>query len=94
MHLDISTRRIARSSAGRPWTTIAIWIVLIVVSLVLFAALFAPTTQMSFSNNPDVMRADELLEAGDMDGVTVWKQIIKAIDELQVAEVPEGMEVH
>ena len=40
------------------------------------------------------MRADELLEAGDMDGVTVWKQIIKAIDELQVAEVPEGMEVH
>ena len=28
------------------------------------------------------MRADELLEAGDMDGKTVWLRITKAIDEL------------
>ena len=28
------------------------------------------------------MRADELMDAGDMEGVTVWKMILKAIKEL------------
>ncbi len=28
------------------------------------------------------MRADELMEAGDMEGVTVWKMILNAIKEL------------
>ena len=36
------------------------------------------------------MRHDELLEAGDMDGCAVWKQILKAIDELMSEEVPFG----
>ena len=29
------------------------------------------------------MRADELLEAGDLDGAAAWKRIIKAIEELK-----------
>ncbi len=29
-----------------------------------------------------LMRADELTEAGDMEGVAVWKRIVKAIEEL------------
>ena len=64
MSLDISTRGIARASAGRPWTTIAIWIALILTGLALNATLLgdALTTEFSFSNNPDVMRADDLLE--------------------------------
>ena len=40
------------------------------------------------------MRADALLEQGDMDGVAVWKRIIKAVDELLVKERPEGARVH
>ncbi len=28
------------------------------------------------------MRTDELMEAGDMEGVTVWKMILNAIKEL------------
>ena len=28
-------------------------------------------------------RADELLEAGDMDGCAVWKQIVAAVEDLQ-----------
>ncbi len=28
------------------------------------------------------LRADELMEAGDMEGVAVWKMILKAITEL------------
>jgi hypothetical protein len=40
------------------------------------------------------MRADKLLDQGDMDGVTVWKRILKAVDELLEQERPEGTRVH
>ena len=40
------------------------------------------------------MRADELLEAGDMDGQGVWKRILAAVDELMSEEWPEGVKVH
>ena len=40
------------------------------------------------------MRADELLEAGDMDGKAVWLQITKAIDELLSNERPEDATVN
>ena len=40
------------------------------------------------------MRADELMETGDMDGRAVWLRIVKAIEELQSQERPEDAEVH
>ena len=40
------------------------------------------------------MRADELLEAGDLDGQAVWKRILAAVDELQSRERPEGEKLH
>ncbi len=40
------------------------------------------------------MRADKLMEAGDMDGRTVWLRIVKAIEELLAKERPEGEKVH
>ena len=40
------------------------------------------------------MRADELMEAGDMEGRAVWLRIIKAIEELLSEERPDGVEVH
>ena len=40
------------------------------------------------------MQADEMLEGGDMEGVAMWKRILKAIDELQLEERPEGAGVH
>ncbi len=40
------------------------------------------------------MRADELLEAGDLDGYTVWKRILRAVEELQRAEPGPGVRVH
>ena len=40
------------------------------------------------------MRADELLEAGDMEGKAVWLRILAAVDELLSGERPEGTEVH
>ncbi len=40
------------------------------------------------------MRADELMDAGDMDGEAVWLRIMKAIEELQAEERPGDAEVH
>ena len=40
------------------------------------------------------MRADELMEAGDMEGRAVWKMILKAIEELLSKERPGDAEVH
>lgn len=40
------------------------------------------------------MRADELLDAGDMDGLAVWKRILAAVEELQSKKLPEGAIVH
>ncbi len=40
------------------------------------------------------MRADELMEAGDMDGRAVWLRIVKAIEELLSEKRPDDAEVH
>ena len=40
------------------------------------------------------MRADELLENGDLEGKAVWMRILKAIEELLSEERPEGAGVH
>ena len=39
------------------------------------------------------MRADELMEAGDMEGEAVWLRIVKAIEELLSEERPDDAEV-
>ncbi len=36
------------------------------------------------------MRADAMLEAGDLDGYAVWKRIVKATEELLSKERPDG----
>ena len=40
------------------------------------------------------MRADELLDAGDLDRQAVWKRILAAVEELMSEERPEGIRVH
>ena len=40
------------------------------------------------------MRADELIERGDMEGAAVWKRILRAVDELLARERPKGTMVH
>jgi hypothetical protein len=39
------------------------------------------------------MRADELLESGDLDGAAVWKRIVRAVGELLSKERPAGVTV-
>jgi len=40
------------------------------------------------------MKADEMLAKADVDGQAAWMRIMKAIDELQAEDVPEGESVH
>ena len=40
------------------------------------------------------MRADAMLEAGDLDGYAVWKRILRAVEELQGTEPKPGEAVH
>ncbi len=40
------------------------------------------------------MRADRMLEIGDLDAQAAWKRILKAIDDLLAVEPPEGERVH
>ncbi len=40
------------------------------------------------------MRADAMLEAGDLDGVAVWRRVLRAVEELQGAGPKPGEAVH
>ena len=40
------------------------------------------------------MRADAMLEMGDLDGYAVWKRVLRAVGELQSVELGPGMKVH
>ena len=39
------------------------------------------------------MRADVMLDKGDLDGYEVWKRIVKAVEELLSKERPAGVMV-
>ena len=39
------------------------------------------------------MRADAMLEKGDLDGYAVWKRIVRAVEELLSKERPAGVTV-
>ncbi len=40
------------------------------------------------------MRADAMLEKGDLDGYAVWRRIVKAVEELRRADPAPGAQVH
>ena len=40
------------------------------------------------------MRADAMLEKGDIEGCAVWKRIVKAVEELLRAESVDGERVN
>jgi RND superfamily putative drug exporter len=64
MKLNLSTEGLARASSRRPWTTIGIWIVVIVAALGINVTLLADamTTEFAFTNEPEFQRGYDLLE--------------------------------
>ena len=63
MKLNLSTEGIARASGRRPWITIGAWLVVLVAAIVLAGTLLgdALTTEETLTNNPESVRADNLL---------------------------------
>ena len=64
MAINLSTESLARGSAKRPWLTIGIWVLVVIILLALRATLFedAISTEFAFTGNPDSKQADDLLE--------------------------------
>ena len=62
--MNLSTESLARASSRRPWVTVALWIVLLVVALVLTGTVLQDslTTEFAFTNDPDSQKALNLLE--------------------------------
>ncbi len=56
------TQSLARASARRPWWTVGLWIVGLIVALVLTATILDTTAVIDFTSNPDSKRANELVE--------------------------------
>ncbi len=52
------------------------------------------TAIMGAAYPPSLMRADAMLEKGDLDGYAVWKRILRAVEELQGTEPKSGEAVH
>jgi hypothetical protein len=40
------------------------------------------------------MRADAMLEKGDLDGYATWKRVLRAVEELQGTELRSGERFH
>ncbi len=40
------------------------------------------------------MRADAMLEAGDLDGYAVWKRVLRAVEELRGEKPEAGARLH
>ncbi len=40
------------------------------------------------------MRADAMLETGDLNGYAVWRRVLRAVEELQGTEPGPGVKVH
>ena len=94
MALNLSTEAIARRSARRPWITIGIWVLVIIIALALRAALFedAITTEFAFTNDPDSKKADDLLE-DRLRGPTATSEIIIVQSESMTVDTPAFQEL-
>src|SRR5947209_8836739 len=62
--MRLSTQSLARSSSRRPWRTIGLWVVAVVMMGAAISALLnhATTHEANFTNNPEAKQANTLLE--------------------------------
>jgi RND superfamily putative drug exporter len=85
--MNLSSEALARSSARRPWTTIAIWVVALVTSVGLTSAFLgdALTTAADFTDNPESKQAQALIDEVRGDQATT-ELIVVTSESLSIAE--------
>ncbi|MDA1296705.1 MAG: MMPL family transporter [Chloroflexi bacterium] len=90
--MTLSPESLARSAALRPWRTIAVWLTLVAVSMVLVGTLLGSATsggQGEFTSNPESKRAQELLEKSGLRGELQDTEIIVVSHETLTADSDE-----
>jgi RND superfamily putative drug exporter len=67
--MKINPETLARASSRRPWTTVGIWAVILVAGFVAMSTLLSPalTNDFDFTNNPEAIRAQKLLESAALE---------------------------
>ena len=90
MAMNLSTEALARRSARRPWTTIAIWIVVFLVAGVLVNTLLkdGETTEFVFVNNPESQKGFELLEDRLGEGPVGTQEVVVVRSETTTVDDP------
>ena len=85
-----SPEPLARRCARRPWLTIGLWVVLLVISLGLRAALFEDgvTAEFDFTNEPESKRGKTLLEER-LRGPTGTNEVVIIQSETRTVQDPE-----
>jgi len=86
--MKLSTEALARSSARRPWTTIAIWVAALVTSIGLTSAFLgdALTTAADFTDNPESKQAQALID--EVRGEQATTELIVVTSQTQSAADP------
>ncbi len=85
--MALGTEALARTSARRPWRTVATWVVLLIAAGVASSTLLgdALTASIEFTDEPDSVRAMEIVEeirgeAGDTEFVVVTSETTTVLD--------------
>jgi uncharacterized membrane protein YdfJ with MMPL/SSD domain len=92
--MALGTEALARASARKPWRTLGIWVVLLILAGLASSALLgdALTSNIEFTDTPESARAQELIEqvrgeVGDAEFVVVSSDITTADDPVYVEYV-------
>ena len=94
MVLNLTTEGIARRCAGRPWTTIGIWVMVFAVGAFLFGTLLrdVETTKFVFVNSPESKKGMDLLEER-LTGPIGTNEIVVVQSQPQTVDDPEFQQV-
>ncbi len=87
--MQLNTETLARSSAQRPWTTVILWLVVLVTAIGLTSALLgdALTTAADFTDNPESVQAQVLID--EVRGVETATEMIVVTSDVVGIDSPD-----
>ena len=101
MALGLSPESLARRSSRRPWITISVWVLVLLIAAVLIVTLLGDTltTDIEFRNNPESIQADDLLgerfyvpgQTKEVTEVILVRSPDRTVDDSAFEEFAEGI---